>query len=164
MHEEHDLAIERILEAPRALVWRAWTSPELMRLWWAPRPYQTPECALELKPGGRFYTRMTGPDGFDTAGESCVLEVVEGERIVWSNALLPGWRPAGATEDCGGFPFTAVFTFEDSGEGRTLYRARTMHRNQAERDTHADMGFEQGWGICADQLGEVAMELAAKGC
>jgi uncharacterized protein YndB with AHSA1/START domain len=162
MSEHHDLAIERTLDAPRALVWRAWSDPELLKQWWAPRPYQTPECEMELKPGGKFYTRMTGPGGFDMAGSSCFLEVVEGERIVWTSALLPGWRPAGAVEDCGGFPFTAVFTFEDAGEGRTRYRAVAMHRNAADRDTHANMGFEQGWGTCADQLGDVAKGLVAE--
>ena len=161
MAEGHDLVVERTLDAPRDLVWRAWSDPELLKQWWAPRPYQTSECQLELKPGGIFYTRMTGPDGFDSAGTGCFLDVIPGERIVWTSALLPGWRPAAQVEDCGGFPFTAIVTLNDAGEGRTLYRAVALHRNQAERDTHAGMGFEQGWGICAEQLGEVAAKLAA---
>jgi uncharacterized protein YndB with AHSA1/START domain len=160
MTEGHDLVVERTLEAPRDLVWRAWSDPELLKQWWAPRPYQTSECALDLKPGGAFYTRMTGPDGFDSAGTGCFLEVVAGERVVWTSALLPGWRPAEQIEDCGGFPFTAIVTLDDAGEGRTLYRAVALHRNQAERDAHASMGFEQGWGTCAEQLGEVTSRLA----
>lgn len=159
--ETHDLVLEKILDAPRELVWRAWTDPEHLKKWWAPRPYQTPEVEVELRPGGKFYTRMTGPDGFDFRGTGCVLEVVEGEKIVWTSALGPGYRPVDVVEDCGGFPFTAIVTMEDNGDGRTRYKAVALHRNEKDRETHAQMGFQEGWGTCADQLGEVARELAA---
>ncbi|HWT13378.1 MAG TPA: SRPBCC family protein [Allosphingosinicella sp.] len=160
MAEHDDLVLERTLDAPRDLVWKAWTDPDLLKQWWAPRPYQTPECEMELRPGGRFYTRMTGPDGFDVRGTSCFLEVVEGERIVWTSALRADYRPQDVDpDDCGGFPFTAILTFEDDGAGRTRYRAVALHRNSADRDTHAKMGFEEGWGTCADQLAEVARGL-----
>lgn len=158
---DHDLVLERLLDAPRDLVWRAWTDPDQVRKWWAPRPYQTPEVDMDLRPGGRFYTRMTGPDGFDSAGEGCFLEVVEGEKVVWTSALSGGYRPVEAVEDCGGFPFTAIVTFEDAGDGKTRYRAIALHRNSADADTHAKMGFHDGWGTCADQLGEVAKGLGA---
>ncbi|MDQ4087200.1 MAG: SRPBCC family protein [Pseudomonadota bacterium] len=157
--DQHDLVLERVLDVTRDLVWRAWSDPELLKQWWAPKPYETAECEMELRPGGKFYTRMTGPDGFDAAGTGCFLEVVEGEKVVWTSALLPGYRPAESIEDCGGFPFTAVVTFEDAGDGRTRYRAVALHRNAADRDAHAAMGFEEGWGRCADQLGELARSL-----
>ena len=162
MAEPTDLVLERLLDAPRDLVWKALTTPEHLRKWWAPRPYQTPECDIDLRPGGIFFTRMTGPDGFDTGtgGAGCVLEVVAGEKFTWTSALGPGFRPNPAqTEDCGGFPFTAIMTLEDAGAGKTRYKAVAMHRNESDRDTHAKMGFHEGWGTCADQLGEVAAEL-----
>jgi uncharacterized protein YndB with AHSA1/START domain len=160
MDDSNDLVLERTFNAPRDLVWRALTDPEQMKRWWAPRPYQTPEVEIDLRPGGIFRTRMTGPDGFNEDGAGCVLEVVEGEKIVWTSALLPGYRPpAEDPADCGGFPFTAVLTFEDAGEGRTRYRAVALHRNEAERASHEQMGFQEGWGTCADQLGAVAAEL-----
>ena len=160
MADETDLVIERVLDAPRALVWKAWTTPEHLRRWWAPRPYETPECAMDLRPGGAFYTRMTGPDGFEEAGTGCFLEIVAGEKIVWTSALGEAYRPneLDAT-GCGAFPFTAIVILEDSGDGRTRYRAVAMHANRADRDTHEKMGFHDGWGTCADQLGEVAAEL-----
>ena len=160
MAEGHDLVVERVLEAPRDVVWRALTTNELMRERWAPKPYGTPEVELEARPGGRFYTRMTGPEGFDTSGTGCVLEAVPNERLVWTSALLPGFRPAEAIEDCVSFPFTAVVTLEDEGAGRTRYRAVAMHRSAADRDTHEKMGFVEGWGKCADQLGPLAQGLA----
>jgi uncharacterized protein YndB with AHSA1/START domain len=160
-NQANDLVLERTLDAPRELVWRAYTDPEHLKRWWAPKPYETPEAEIDLRPGGVFYTRMTGPDGFDSKGAGCFLELVEGERIVWTSALGPGYRPADLpAEDCGGFPFTAIITFEDSDDGRTRYRAVVMHKNQADRDAHEKMGFHEGWGTCANQLGEVAAELA----
>ncbi len=161
MTEGNDLVLERLLDAPRDLVWRAWTDPEQLKRWWAPKPYETPEVDMDLRPGGKFYTRMTGPDGFDFRGTGCFLEVVEGEKIVWTSALGPGYRPVDVVEDCGGFPFTAIVTLEDNGDGRTRYKAVALHRNEKDRETHAAMGFQEGWGTCADQLGEVAKELAA---
>jgi len=161
VNPDTDLKIERTLDAPRDLVWKAWTDAEHIKRWWAPRPYETPEVEIDLKPGGIFYTRMTGPDGFDFKGNACVLEVVPGERIVWTSALGQGYRPNEFQPDgCGGFPFTAIHTFEDAGGGKTRYTATVLHRNAADRDAHAAMGFQDGWGTCADQLGEVARELA----
>jgi uncharacterized protein YndB with AHSA1/START domain len=142
--------------------WRAWTTPELMKRWWAPKPYETPEVEMDLRPGGRFSIRMTGPDGFDFQSEGCFLEVAERSRIVWTDVLRAGYRPAGEIQDCGGLPFTAVLTFEDNGDGRTRYRAVAMHRNPADVEKHVEMGFMEGWGTCADQLGEVARELGEK--
>lgn len=160
MADGNDLVLERVLDAPRDLVWKAFSTPEHLRQWWAPRPYQTPECEMDLRPGGKFYTRMTGPDGFDVKATGCFLEVVAGEKVVWTSALGENFRPNEfASDDCGGFPFTAIMTFEETGDGKTRYRAVAMHRNAADRETHAAMGFHDGWGTCADQLGQVAREL-----
>jgi uncharacterized protein YndB with AHSA1/START domain len=160
--EKFDLKIERTLDAPRDLVWKAWTDPEHIKRWWMPRPYQTEECEIELRPGGKFTTVMSGPDGYHETGAACILEAVPGTRIVWTTALAEGYRPNEfAADGCGGFPFTAIHTFADAGNGKTAYTATVLHRNAADRDAHAAMGFADGWGTCADQLGEVARELAA---
>jgi len=164
MAESNDLVLERALNAPRDLVWRAWTDPKLLKQWFAPKPYEISELELELKPGGIFRLRMVGPDGFDTGHGSpgCVLEVVDGERLVWTSALSPGFRPAEvAAEGCESFPMTAVISLADAGDGRTLYRAVALHKDAADRDRHAAMGFDEGWGKCAEQLEELARELAA---
>jgi len=160
MAEHEDLILERTMDAPRDLVWKAWTDPEHLKAWWAPKPYETTECEIDLRPGGIFYTRMTGPDAFDSAGTSCFLDVVEGERIVWTSALGPGYRPIDIDPtDCGGFAFTAIVTFDDTGDGRTRYKAVAMHKNAVDRETHEKMGFHDGWGTCAGQLEQVARGL-----
>ena len=158
---DHDLVLERVLDAPRRLVWEALTTPEHIQKWWAPRPYQTPEVELDLRPGGRFYNKMTGPDNFEAEGNGCVLDVAEGQRVVWTSALGPGWRPnSPGPADCGGFLFTAIMSLEDTADGKTLYRAIAKHKDATDAETHEKMGFHEGWGTCADQLGEVAKDLA----
>lgn len=163
MAGQNDLVLERTLDAPLDLVWKAWTDPEHMKRWWAPKPYETPEIEMDLRPGGIFYTRMTGPDGFDAKGSGCFLEVVEREKIVWTSALGPGYRPNDMGEPgCGSFPFTAIITFEDTGDGKTRYQAVAMHKDTADRDVHEKMGFHEGWGTCAAQLEQVAAGLKAE--
>ena len=164
MSENIDLVLDRTLNAPRDLVWKAWTDPEHLKRWFAPKPYEIAEMELDLRPGGIFRLRMTGPDGFDTGhgNPGCVLEVVEGEKLVWTSALAPEYRPAEMGEGCESFPMTAVITFADAGGGKTHYRAVALHRNAAEREMHEKMGFEEGWGKCAEQLEELAQGLAAE--
>lgn len=158
-----DLVLERTLNAPRDLVWKAWTTPEHLKRWFAPKPYEISELELDLRPGGIFRLRMVGPDGFDTGhgNPGCVLEVIEGKKLVWTSALAPGYRPAEMGEGCESFPMTAIVTMEDAGEGKTLYRAVALHKSVAERDMHEQMGFQEGWGKCADQLEELAQGLGA---
>jgi uncharacterized protein YndB with AHSA1/START domain len=159
----HDLVLERTLDAPIDLVWKAYTDPEHLKQWFAPKPFQITECELDLRPGGIFRIRMQGPDGFDTGhgNAGCVLEVIEGRKLSWTSALGPGYRPAEMGEGCESFPMTAVVTFEDIGSGKTGYRAVALHRNQADSDMHAQMGFQDGWGATAAQLEELAKSLGA---
>jgi uncharacterized protein YndB with AHSA1/START domain len=161
MAEDLDLVLERILDAPRDLVWQAQTRPEHLKHWFAPKPYEISEAEIDLRPGGIFRIRMIGPDGFDTGhgGAGCVLEVVEGEKFVWTNALSPGYRPAQMGEGCESFPMTAVITLADAGDGKTLYRAIALHKNTADKETHEKMGFHEGWGTVATQLEEFARSL-----
>jgi len=146
-------------------VWKAWTDPKLLKQWFAPKPYEISELEMYLQPGGIFRIRMVGPDGFDTGhgNAGCVLEVVNREKLVWTSALGPEYRPAEmASTGCESFPMTAVVTFADAGDGKTLYRAVALHRNEADRDIHEKMGFDEGWGKCAEQLEELAQGLAVK--
>lgn len=164
MTKSNDLVLERTLNAPRDLVWKAWTDPQLLKQWFAPKPYEISEVEMDLRPGGIFRIRMVGPDGFDTGhgNAGCVLEVVDGERLVWTSALAPQFRPAEmATEGCESFPMTAVVTFADAGNGKTAYKAVALHRNAADREKHEQMGFHDGWGTVAGQLEEFAQSLRA---
>jgi uncharacterized protein YndB with AHSA1/START domain len=159
--KETDLVLERILDAPVELVWEAYTNPDHIKQWFAPKPYEVTEVELDLTPGGIFRFRMVGPDGFDTGHgvPGCVLEVVEGRKLAWTSALGPGYRPNQTGEGCDSFPFTAVVTFADAGNGKTHYKAVALHKDAADRETHEKMGFHEGWGTVAGQLEELARGL-----
>lgn len=150
-----DLVLSRLLKAPRALVWRAWTEPELMKQWFAPKPFALSEVEIEVRSGGMFRGVMRGPEGEAFPLSGVYLEVVEGERLVTTDALDPGWRPSKA-------PFmTTIVTLADEAGG-TRYIARVLHRSEEDVKRHVEMGFFDGWGTCADQLEQVAQSLAAR--
>jgi uncharacterized protein YndB with AHSA1/START domain len=154
-HPKLDLSFTRVVDVPRSLVWRAWTEPELLMPWFCPLPWKTIDCEIDLRPGGIFRTTMQSPQGVEFPGTGCYLEVVPCEKLVWTNALLPGYRPSYVPEKCGtddtGFMFTAMVEFADHAQG-TRYTATVIHADEAGCNKHAAMGFEVGWGAALDQL------------
>jgi uncharacterized protein YndB with AHSA1/START domain len=143
-----DLTISRVIKAPRAAIWRAWTDPASFEQWWVPAPARCKVVKMNLRPGGAFETQISEVDGeFVPHMQACFLAVDDQERIVFTTALVEGWRPA---EE----PFltiTATITLQDHPEG-TDYVAHVMHRNQAGRDRHEELGFYDGWGTVIEQL------------
>lgn len=155
-----DLVLKRDLAVPVDLVWRGLTEPELVKQWFCPKPWQTTECRIDLRPGGEFYSVMQGPNGEEGhAGASCFLEIVPQERLVWTTSLLPGYRPkspAAADDDgsCGSIMFTCDITLKEM-EGGTQYVAHVMHGTPEQMKAHAEMGFNEGWNTTITQLEEL---------
>ena len=150
-----DLLLEREVAVPREKVWRAWTEPELMVKWFTPAPWATESVEIDLTPGGIFKVVMKSPEGdvFDN-DPGCILEVVENRKLVWTSALLPGYRPlVSAPGDS--FLFTAVITLEDGEHGGTRYSALAIHADAEGCKKHELMGFHTGWGSALDQLVEL---------
>src|SRR5438309_7366408 len=114
-----DLFFERIVDVPRELVWRAWTTPELLKKWFTPVPWRTVDCEIDLRPGGIFRTVMRSPEGEDFPAGGCYLEVIENERLVWTSVLTAGFRPTpqSANPDHNELAFTGVISLEPSGKG-----------------------------------------------
>ena len=165
-HDGHlDLTLERTIDAPRSLIWRAWTDPEHVKKWWAPAPWTTTRCEMDLRPGGLFRTVMRSPEGQEFPHVACFLELIDNEKMVMTNALEPGYRPArdpaGAAdeiEDCSRIPFTSILTLRERG-GKTHYSVVVLHKDEAGRKRHEEMGFHEGWNTCLDQLIEVVSRL-----
>lgn len=144
-----DLLLERTADVPRDLVFKAWTTPDLLKQWFAPAPWTTPECELDLRPGGIVRTVMQSPDGQRFPNVGCCLEVIENRRFAWTSVLGPGFRPVPSAGD--GFGFSAIISLEDH-EGGTKYTALVRHGDPISRQRHEDMGFHVGWRTCFDQL------------
>jgi uncharacterized protein YndB with AHSA1/START domain len=140
-----ELSLSRIINAPREQFFKAWTDAELLKQWFAPRPWTTPRAELDVRPGGANLIVMRGPAGQEFPNRGIYLEVVPDERLVFTDAYTGSWEPAEK-------PFmTVILTFEDLG-GKTRYTARVLHWTVADRERHEQMGFHAGWGQCTDQL------------
>lgn len=150
--DDRDLVLTRLIDVPRKKLYRAWTEPELLKQWFCPKPYEVIHAEIDVRPGGASFIVMRGPDGNEMPMRGVYLEVVENERLVFTDAFSRAWKPSEK-------PFmTAIVTFEDEG-GKTRYTARARHWTMADKETHEKMGFHEGWGIACDQLIDVASKL-----
>jgi uncharacterized protein YndB with AHSA1/START domain len=140
-----DLHFTRTLAAPRALIWECWTKPEHIPHFFVPRPHKVTSVDISLRVGGRFNTTFE-VDGNLMNNHGVYLEVVTGEKLVFTDTYSEGWKPAAE-------PFmTAILLLSDAVGGGTTYTAIARHRNPDTAKSHEAMGFYDGWGTVADQL------------
>lgn len=142
-----DLVLDRTLDVSPELIWTAWTNPEHVRQWFVPKPWTIVDCEIDLRPGGVFRTVMRSPEGQEFPNIGCLLEVVPNQRLIMTDTLGPGYRPSENPF------FTAILTLEPQASG-TRYTAIAIHRDEAGRKKHEEMGFHEGWGTVADQMVE----------
>lgn len=157
--ESCDLTISRLIKAPRAAVWAAWSHKEHFERWWIPEPYKCRTLKMDMHPGGGFLTHMSEDGGttFTPHVEGCFLDVVPMERVVFTTSLTEHWRPFDPW-----LALTAIITLQDEAAG-TRYIARVLHKTPEEARKHDEMGFEEGWGTAIAQLGRVAAGLQKPG-
>ena len=130
---DREIVVSRRFDAPRELVWRAWTDPQAIAEWWGPRGFDAPPCEIDLRPGGKFQVDLNGPDGKVYPCKGTFREIVEPERIVYDG---PANEPAG----CGaGIPPNATVTVTFAAEGTKPALPRPI------RDAARDEGFIPGW-------------------
>jgi uncharacterized protein YndB with AHSA1/START domain len=143
-----DLALERIIRAPRAAVWDAWTDPARLAVWWLPAPTRCRVERLDAVAGGAFVTSMSD-NGIEFVPhlDACFLAIEPGERIVFTNAVDSRWRPAMPEP----VSMTAEIMLRDHPDG-TDYRLIVRHRDPAARARHEQLGFIDGWGTVTEQL------------
>lgn len=147
-----DLSFTRVLKAPRRLIWECWTTPRHIREFFVPRPHRVTACDIDLRVGGRFDTTFD-VEGNVMENRGVFLDVVDGEKLVFTDAYTEGWKPAPD-------PFmTAILLLADAEGGGTSYTAIARHRSPESRKVHEDMGFFDGWGTVADQLDAYALTL-----
>lgn len=158
---ETEHVITRSFDAPRELVWKAWTEPKRMAQWWGPTCFTNPVCELDVRPGGAYRIVMRSPDGIDYPLKGVYREVVPPKLLVytvdisdhpedWHGLLkqhLEG-RPADTSQ-----PVVHKVSFEAEG-AKTRVTIRQSFKSAALRDAFVKMGMEQGWGQSLDRLAD----------
>jgi uncharacterized protein YndB with AHSA1/START domain len=142
---ERELVITRVFDAPRRLVFKAWTEPDRAALWWGPQGFTTISCEMNVRPGGAWRRCMVAPDGTEHRKRGVYREIVEPERLVFTYA----------TEDAegrSGHETLVTVTFADLGGKTRLTLHQVAFESVAARDSHRG-----GWTSC---LGRFAQYLA----
>ena len=140
--DEQGVVIERVFEAPRELVWRAWTEAEHFAQWYGPQGFTVPSCEFDFRVGGRYSLVMRSPDGFEMRNTGVFLEIEPGERLV-------------ASMEADVHDETRIsVSLEDLGDGRT----RMTFEHTGWSDAQMAAGAGGGWTQAFDKL---AAELAA---
>ena len=142
---DRELTITRVFDAPRELVFRAWTDPRQLTRWWGPAGFSTPSVALEVMPGGAWRTCIrSGEDGRDYWSYGHYTEVAPPERLV----LTFRWEDEDSPETL------VTVSFDDQGGGKTRMTFRqAVFASVEERDEH-----EGGWSECFDDLAALLAE------
>jgi uncharacterized protein YndB with AHSA1/START domain len=143
---ERELILRRTVNVPAKNLYAGWTQPELLKQWFAPKPWTTPHAELDVRPGGSCLVTMRSPEGQDFPNPGVYLEVIPNKKLVITDAYVKAWEPSAQ-------PFiTIILTFDDLGGGKTEYTACVRHWSVADRKKHEEMGFYPGWNQCMDQL------------
>lgn len=121
---DRELVFTRVFDAPRALVWKAWTEPEHVARWWGPNGFTTTTHAMDVRPGGVWRFVMHGPDGVDYENRIVYVAVVKPERLVYQH---------GGGDDAEPVNFEVTVTFADRA-GKTELAMRMVFPSAAARD------------------------------
>jgi uncharacterized protein YndB with AHSA1/START domain len=143
-----EITITRVYDAPRELVWRAWTEPEQLSRWWGAAGWSNPQerIVLQLEPGGMFsVASVSDADGQEMIVQGVYREIVEPERLVLEEPAEGSWH-GGAV---------SVMTLEDLGDGRTEMVVRTTIQTTDEMRAVAEGGMRTSFERLADHLTEV---------
>jgi uncharacterized protein YndB with AHSA1/START domain len=142
-----ELIIERVLDAPRELVFQTWTDPKHLAHWWGPKGFTNPVCELDLRSGGAIRIHMQGPDGVIYPMRGTVHEFTPPERLVFTST---------AFEEEEGNPKLEVLNTVTFGEqdGKTRLRVEAVIVKASPEVDPALAGMEPGWNQSLDKLAE----------
>jgi uncharacterized protein YndB with AHSA1/START domain len=149
----HELVIERIFDAPRELVFKAWTDPARLRQWWGPKNFTNPVCEIDVRPGGAIRIDMRAPDGVVYPMAGVFKEIAPPERLVFTSvALDKSENPM--------FEILNTVTFAETG-GQTRLTLRATVLSATPQAAPHLAGMQQGWRQSLDRLEAEAIEKAA---
>ena len=142
-----DLTITRMLNAPRELVFKAWTDPAQLAQWWGPRGFTNPVCEIDVKPGGKIRIHMDHPNFPNHWMTGTFHEVIEPERLVFTSKAFENEEGVALLEAMN------TITFEESN-GKTKLTIHAAVTKAAPEMAAAVAGMDVGWGQSLDKLSE----------
>ena len=145
--ERRAFVIERIFDAPRELVFKAYSDPEYLKQWFGPKGWTLPVCKVDFRPGGIWHYCMKGPEGEESWGKAVYQEIVEPERIVYADAFSD--VEGNVLEDMPELMVTVTFTDHN---GQTKLTSRTLFASAADLQTTLEMGMVEGINETFDRL------------
>ena len=143
---DREIVITRVFDAPRELIWNAWTDPKQIVQWWGPRGFTTTIHEMDVKPGGVWRHTMHGPDGTDYPNQNVFIEVVKPERIVYS--LTGGKKGDRGTQA------EVTWTFEAQGNKTKLTLRMLFPSAEVREHVVKTYGAIEGGNQTLDRLGE----------
>lgn len=144
---QRTLTLERIIDAPRELVFKAWTDPKQVARWWGPKYFTNPVCELDARPGGAILIHMAGPDGTVYPTKGVFNEIVEPERLVMTISAIDDEEGNLQLED-----ITTVTFAEHEGKTKLTVHAVVTKASPAAEGALA--GMEQGWSESLERLAD----------
>ena len=150
-----ELVVERGFDAPRELVWRAWTDPALMMRWWGPEGMTSPACEIDLSVGGRYLLGMRSPDGYDHWIAGVYHEIVPLERFVATESMADEHGNVDPSPAYGMGEKTLTVTFEDAGDGSTKLTVRQAGWPDLGMAAGASAGYNQALDKLAAALADM---------
>ena len=146
LQKMQELITTRVFDAPRELVFKAWTDPERLKRWWGPKGFTNPVCEVDVRPGGAIRIHMRAPDGVVYPMTGVFHEIVQPERLVFtSSALADNGEPL--------FDVLNTITFDDQGGKTKLTVHASVSNVKAEAAQHL-AGMELGWSMSLDRLAQ----------
>jgi uncharacterized protein YndB with AHSA1/START domain len=139
---EHELVMTRVFDAPRNLVFKAWTEPDRIKQWWGPRGFTTLSCEMDQRPGGAWRVRSRSPEGKEYTSQGVFRELVEPERLVFTYA----WVDAKGKP---GHETLVTVTFAEQSGKTVLTFHQGVFASITSRDAH-----EEGWSSAFELLTE----------
>jgi uncharacterized protein YndB with AHSA1/START domain len=149
--KDDQIVITRDFDAPKHLVYEAWTTPELVERWWNAKRGEVTTCEIDLRVGGAWRWVMVTDDGFEVAFHGEYREIVPNERIV-STEVYEGIPDAEAHGSLNTMTLSEV-------DGRTTLTILVQHKSKEDRDAHIESGMEAGMQDAMDLLEQVAISL-----
>jgi uncharacterized protein YndB with AHSA1/START domain len=146
---ERVFMMERVFDAPRELVFKAWSEPKHVAQWWGPKGWTLPVCEMDFRPGGVWLYCMRGPEGEEGWGKAVYREIVEPERIVYVDAFADA--EGNAVE---GMPETLVTVEFTELNGKTKITSRAEFASVADLEATLAMGMVEGMTDTWDRLEE----------